>query len=298
MPLSDEVRRELAAIDPQRDCDRLAELSGLFHTAGSLHLRGHGEFSVHLDVAESAVGAPRVRPPARVRRRGRDPDVPPARLRGRDAVPDPRAGRRAAARRARPARACCPARTRRSSRRPGAVVGRPAAGARTCAGRSSAPAPSSGPRSPHLEIRTRERWPGRSWLAAVAAQEDVPLQVRDRGRHAAAYAKGAEPIADALALIGAGDTALSLDEHAVVAEAPRPGEPGRQRRPREPRPREPSGARADPRDPAARAEGRSRGSRPPLREIAELRLRYPSPRCASSRRNAARRRRRRPPTGA
>ena len=54
MPLSDQVRRELAAIDPQRDCDRLAELSGLFHTAGSLHLLGHGDFSVHLDVAESA----------------------------------------------------------------------------------------------------------------------------------------------------------------------------------------------------------------------------------------------------
>ena len=55
MPLSDEVRRELAAIEPRRDCDRLAELSGLFHTAGSLHLLAHGEFSVHLDVAEAAV---------------------------------------------------------------------------------------------------------------------------------------------------------------------------------------------------------------------------------------------------
>ena len=55
MPLSEDVRRELAAIEPQRDCDRLAELSGLFHTAGSLHLLAHGEFSVHLDVSESAV---------------------------------------------------------------------------------------------------------------------------------------------------------------------------------------------------------------------------------------------------
>ena len=54
MPLSDEVRRELAAIEPRRDCDRLAELSGLFHTAGSLHLLAHGEFSVHLDLAEAA----------------------------------------------------------------------------------------------------------------------------------------------------------------------------------------------------------------------------------------------------
>src|SRR3954469_10245747 len=55
MPLSEDVRRELASVEPQKHCDRLAELSGLFHTAGSLHLRGHGEFFVHLDLAESAV---------------------------------------------------------------------------------------------------------------------------------------------------------------------------------------------------------------------------------------------------
>ena len=55
MPLSEDVRRELAGVEPLKHCDRLAELSGLFHTAGSLHLRGHGEFSVHLDLAESAV---------------------------------------------------------------------------------------------------------------------------------------------------------------------------------------------------------------------------------------------------
>src|SRR4051794_4393324 len=55
MPLSEDVRRELAGIEPQKHCDRLAEISGLFHTAGSLHLRGQGEFSVHLDLAESAV---------------------------------------------------------------------------------------------------------------------------------------------------------------------------------------------------------------------------------------------------
>src|SRR6476660_757914 len=55
MPLSEDVRHELAGVEPLKHCDRLAELSGLFHTAGSLHLRGHGEFSVHLDLAESAV---------------------------------------------------------------------------------------------------------------------------------------------------------------------------------------------------------------------------------------------------
>jgi hypothetical protein len=47
----------------------------------------------------------------------------------------------------------------------------------------------------------------------------VQLRILDRGRHAIAYAKGAEPIADVLALAGAGDAALTIDEHAVVAEA-------------------------------------------------------------------------------
>ena len=35
MPLSDDLRNELAAIAPKRECDRLAELSALFHTAGA-----------------------------------------------------------------------------------------------------------------------------------------------------------------------------------------------------------------------------------------------------------------------
>lgn len=55
MSLSEDLRSELAAIAPKRDCDRLAELSALFHTAGSLHLRGRGELAVHLDVGSSAV---------------------------------------------------------------------------------------------------------------------------------------------------------------------------------------------------------------------------------------------------
>ena len=55
MSLSEDLRNELAQIAPRSDCDRLAELSGLFHSAGRLHLRGRGEVSLHLDVAESAV---------------------------------------------------------------------------------------------------------------------------------------------------------------------------------------------------------------------------------------------------
>src|SRR2546430_8783857 len=55
MSTSEALRTELAAISPDSDCDRLAELSGLFHVAGSVHLRGRGEVAVHLDLVSSAV---------------------------------------------------------------------------------------------------------------------------------------------------------------------------------------------------------------------------------------------------
>jgi DNA-binding transcriptional regulator WhiA len=55
MPLSEDLRSELAAIAPVSDCDRLAELSGLAHSAGRVHLLGRGEVSVHLDLASNAV---------------------------------------------------------------------------------------------------------------------------------------------------------------------------------------------------------------------------------------------------
>ena len=54
MIASEDVREELALIAPTRRCDRLAELSALFHSAGSLHLRGRGEWSLHLDLGSGA----------------------------------------------------------------------------------------------------------------------------------------------------------------------------------------------------------------------------------------------------
>jgi DNA-binding protein WhiA len=217
MPLSEDVRHELASVEPQKHCDRLAELSGLFHTAGSLHLLGHGEFSVHLDLAESAVARRAVglvrafAVEAEIRTYSRQAfergtryqlHVPGGR-RSLEVLHD--AGVLSAAHAPLEAppkqvvgRSCC----RRAYLR-GALLG----------GGSV-----SGPRAPHLEIRTASR-AGAELLVWVAAQEDVQLRVHDRGRHAIAYAKGAEPIADVLALAGAGDAALAIDEHAVVAEA-------------------------------------------------------------------------------
>src|SRR5678816_628951 len=51
---SEDVRAELAGIAPARECDRLAELSALFHFAGRLHLLGRGEVSyTHLRAHET-----------------------------------------------------------------------------------------------------------------------------------------------------------------------------------------------------------------------------------------------------
>jgi hypothetical protein len=57
---------------------------------------------------------------------------------------------------------------------------------------------------------------GAEFLAAVAAEEGLVLGVTDRGRHASAYAKGAETIAGVLAATGASDAVLAFEERAVL----------------------------------------------------------------------------------
>jgi cell division protein WhiA len=274
VPLSDQVRRELSAIDPQRDCDRLAELSGLFHTAGSLHLLGHGDFSVHLDVAESATAR---RAFGLLRAFGVEAEIRTYRQHAFEGatryqihVPGGERPLHVLVRAGVLSRAHAPLESP-----PKRVVGKACCRSAYLRGTFLGAGSVSGPRSPQLEIRTASL-AGAELVAAVAAQEDVPLKVRDRGRHAAAYAQGAEPIVDALALMGAGDTALSLDEHAVVAEA----------RARANRVANADHANLVRTSRAARAqirairqleaEGALARLAPPLAEIAELRLRYPS----------------------
>ena len=138
--LSEDLRDELAQIAPDADCDRLAELSGLFHVAGSVHLRGRGEVALHLDLVDSAVAR---RAFALLRAFDVDSEIRTYRqhafdratryqlhvegdaARLRDAAPGGRARRRAPA-----ARAAAAARRSRAA----------AAAARTSAGRCSAPA--------------------------------------------------------------------------------------------------------------------------------------------------------------
>jgi hypothetical protein len=213
--LSEDLRNELAQIAPEADCDRLAELSGLFHAAGSVHLRGRGEIALHLDLASSAVAR---RAFALLRAFGVDSEIRTYQQHAfgratryqlhvegsahayetlhRAGVLDPshrpleRPPRRVVARR------CC----RRAYLR-GSLL---AAGSL------------SGPRDPHLEIRTSELQ-GARFLADLAGREGADLHVLDRGRHAVAYAKGVESIADALVAAGATDTVLVLEESSVLA---------------------------------------------------------------------------------
>jgi DNA-binding protein WhiA len=213
--LSEDLRNELAAIAPRSECDRLAELSGLFHSAGSVHLKGRGEVSVHLDLADSAVAR---RAFSLLRAFGVSSEIRTYQRRAFDGgtryqlhvegderalqvlheagvlsarvTPLARPPRRVVA------RSCC-----RGAYLRGALLG----------GGSL-----SGPRNPHLELRSAEL-EGAEFVARVAADEDVELGVADRGRHAFAYAKGVDAIAGVLALAGAGRTVLLFEESAVMS---------------------------------------------------------------------------------
>ena len=274
MPLSEDVRRELAAIEPQRDCDRLAELSGLFHTAGSLHLLGHDEFSVHLDLAESAVAR---RAFGLLRAFGVETEIRTYRRHAFDGATRyqlhvPGSERALSVLHEAGVLSASHAPLETPPRR---VVGRSCCRSAYLRGAFLGGGSVSGPRGLHLEIRS-STIAGAELLAWVAAHEDVPLRVRDRGRYAIAYAKGADTVADALALAGAGDSALAIDEHTVVAEA----------RARANRLANADHANLVRASRAAHAQmqairrlerdGRLERLPPALREAAELRLRHPS----------------------
>jgi DNA-binding protein WhiA len=212
--LSEDLRNELAAIAPRRGCDRLAELSGLFHTAGSLHLRGRGEVAVHLDLATSAAArrafallrgfgiAAEIRTYSR-RAFGRETRYQ-VHVEGEDRALQVlhEAGVLSAA--------LAPL-----ERPPKRVVARPCCAAAYLRGALLGSGSLSAPRSPHLEIRAASR-SGAELIASLARSTGATMAVLDRGRHAVAYAKGVDSIAGAIAAAGASDTALAFQEHAVV----------------------------------------------------------------------------------
>jgi cell division protein WhiA len=271
---SEEIRQELARVAPTRRCDRLAELSALAHTAGSLHLRGHGEIALHLDVSSSAVARRAFR---LLRELGVASEIRTYRQRAfakptryQLHVAGSSAARRVLAEAGIVSRAGAPLR-----HPPKRVVGRECCRAAYVRGALLGAGSVSGPRSPHLEIRCASL-EAAELLVRLAALDDVDLHARDRGRHAVAYAKGADAIAETLALAGASDAALLVDEHAVLgatrAHANRLTNADQANLVRASR-----AAHAQLR--AVRrlsAEGRLDTLQAPLREIADLRVRYPS----------------------
>ncbi|MGB2875975.1 MAG: DNA-binding protein WhiA [Gaiellaceae bacterium] len=274
MSFSDDVRGELAAIEPDRDCDRLAELSAFFHFAGRLHLLGRGQVSLHLDLVSSAVARRAfvllrsfdVRSEIRTYRRhafGRETRyqlhveggpkalgvLQRAGVVGTRGAPRERPPKRVLG------RACC-----RAAYVRGALL---AAGSVTAQP------------SPHLEVRS-ENSAGAETLAAAAAVEGAELRVAERGDSALAYAKGIERISDVLAVAGASDAALALEERAVVgatkARANRLANADHANLVR-------SGRAARAQLEAVRRLARAQRLAelsPSLREIAKLRLKYPS----------------------
>jgi cell division protein WhiA len=271
---SEEIRQELARVAPTRRCDRLAELSALAHTAGSLHLRGHGEIALHLDVSSSAVARLAFR---LLRELGVDSEIRTYRQ-GSFGKPtryqlhvdgSPKA-RQVLAEAGIASRTGAPLQMP-----PKRVVGRECCRSAYVRGALLGAGSVSGPQSPNLEIRCASR-EAAELLVRIAALDDVVLRSRDRGRYAAAYAKGADAIAETLALAGASEAALVVDEHAVLgaarAHANRLTNADQANLVRTSR-------AAHEQLRAVRrlaAEGRLETLPAPLREIADLRVRYPS----------------------
>ena len=273
---SEDVRIELAAIAPERECDRLAELSALFHFAGRLHLLGRGEVSLHLDLASAAVGEARVHAPALVRRRA---------PRSAPTGGGPSGGRRATSSTstAAPGRSssCARRRRRRAARAAGpaaaAVVARACCRAAYLRGALLAAGSVTAPPSPHLEVRSESR-AGAEAVAAAAAARGRGAARRGRGATSRLPTqRGSTGSPASWPPPGASDAALALQERAVVGSTKRAGEPARERRPREPRPlrtRRARPARSRPPAPARGAAGRA----PPATcgRSRELRLGHPS----------------------
>ena len=216
MITSEDVREELATIRPERDCDRRAELSALFHSAGSLHLRGAGDWALHLDLGSGAAAR---RAFALLRDSGIRSEIRTYRRRAFDTATryQLHVDGDAAALRVLVAAGVVDRRHGPLARPPRRVVGRSCCRAAYLRGAFLGAGSLSLGRSPHLELRTTSP-ESAALLARLAHHEGVELAVAEREAHVVAYAKSWETIESLLALIGASETVLALEERAVVAE--------------------------------------------------------------------------------
>jgi DNA-binding protein WhiA len=213
--LSEEVRAELASIEPRRPCDRLAELSALIRGAGTIHLRGRGRIGVHLDVSTAGVAR---RVLTLLKAYGVASEIQTFRSqsferarRFRIVLEDD-----ARAVQALNEMGVLDSRLAPLERPPARVVARSCCRAAYLRGAFLASGSVSGPRNAHLELRSASV-EGAELLGELGREEGFALAVHDRGRHAAAYLKNREAIAELLAFLGAQEAALRLGESAVVA---------------------------------------------------------------------------------
>ncbi len=216
MIASEDVREELARIAPKRACDRRAELSALFHSAGVLHLRGRGDWGLHLDLGSGAAAR---RALVLLRESGVPSEIRTYRRRAFDRatryqlhVEGSEQTRRVLA-----AAGVVDARHAPLVRPPKRVVGRPCCRAAYLRGAFLGGGSISLGRSPHLELRTASA-DAAAWLARLAHEAGVTLRTAERSGHALAYAKSLDAIESLLAAMGASETVLALEERAVVSE--------------------------------------------------------------------------------
>ena len=214
MSLSEDLRNELAAIVPRRECDRLAELSGLFHSAGSLHLRGRGEVALHLDLGSPAAAR---RAFSLLRELGVTSEIRTYQRHafGRETRYQLHVAGEDRALQVLHEAGVVSAGLAPLERPPKRVVGRACCRGAYLRGALLGSGSLSGPRSPHLEIRSATLQ-GAEFVASVARAAGAELSVLDRGRYAVAYAKGTGPIADALAAAGANDAVIAFEEREVM----------------------------------------------------------------------------------
>jgi DNA-binding protein WhiA len=101
-------------------------------------------------------------------------------------------------------------------RPPGHVVARPCCRSAYLRGAFLGAGSLSGPRSPHLEVRTPLH-AGAAFVRSVASAAGVRMRVIDRESHSAAYVKSWDGIESYLSVAGASETVLALEERALVA---------------------------------------------------------------------------------
>ncbi len=213
---SEDVREELATIAPQRECDRRAELSALFHAAGSLHLRGAGDWALHLDLGSGAAAR---RAWALLRDSGIRSEIRTYRRHAFDTATryQLHVHGDADALRVLAAAGVVDRRHAPLERPPRRVVSRSCCRAAYLRGAFLGAGSLSLGRSPHLELRATSR-ESAALLARLARAEGVRLATAHRTGHSLVYAKSWETIESLLALMGASETVLALEERQVVAE--------------------------------------------------------------------------------